>query len=760
MAAFLSERRGKGGQIPSLPSLNSNKTEMGLSELRKREELGPEGTRPLCCKGCRAYERKAQSLSKTGPKYAKVGCNSKGPSGEPLLHRKNQADSEEDPKEEAPGAIFMQIEDLMRVLYFLVDFQGKDFWVEWGPIFVAQQSWFCSLRLKSESPSSSIPSFCGLTSSFPSSSVPTLPSSTFQSQFLMENQVIQLAYPYQMTESVNPFLPKPISPNKASNLVTVSQGVIAGYSSGVFQIEGLSPRKMAKTREVLKSLDIKNTRGFGSRKKRRVVKDFLRSEKPDVVMIQETKKAECDRRFMGCVGQLEIRNGQPFQRAGLRLMAQIAQYIEEGFLGGAFRHFWTFFPVLVCGRRFQCHKEKFRKNESLQEVLPRWTSDHWPIVLETNPFKWGPTPFRFENMWLQHPSFKEHFGSWWREFQGNGWEGHKFMRQLQFVKAKLKAWNKASFGEINERKKSILLDLANFDTMEQERGLDWSPIFGESASRLESPFTEEEISKAIFQLDRDKAPGPNGFTIAMFQDCWDVIKEDLVRVFAEFHRSGIINQSTNVSFIIIAKVLAGCLRGVLHETIHSTQGAFVQGRQILDAVLIANEIVDEKRLSGNEGVVFKIDFEKAYDRVINGNAKGWVKASRGLRQGDPLSPFLFTLVADVLSRMLLRAEERNALEGFRVGRNRTRVSHLQFADDTSFFSSTREEDMLTLKSVLLVFGHISMLKVNLDKSNIYGINLEQNHLSRLAELLDCKASGWPILYLGLPLGGNPKACGF
>ncbi|RVW46994.1 hypothetical protein CK203_074421 [Vitis vinifera] len=107
------------------------------------------------------------------------------------------------------------------------------------------------------------------------------------------------------------------------------------------------------------------------------------------------------------------------------------------------------------------------------------------------------------------------------------------------------------------------------------------------------------------------------------------------------------------------------------------------------------------------------------------NAKGWVKASRGLRQGDPLSPFLFTIVADVLSRMLLKAEERNVLEGFRV-----------------------------------VFGHISGLKVNLDKSNIYGINLEQNHLSRLAEMLDYKASGWPILYLGLPLGRNPKASGF
>ena len=146
--------------------------------------------------------------------------------------------------------------------------------------------------------------------------------------------------------------------------------------------------------------------------------------------------------------------------------------------------------------------------------------------------------------------------------------------------------------------------------------------------------------------------------------------------------------------------------------------------------------------------------------LVNGNAKGWVKASKGLRQGDPLSLFLFTLVANVLSRMLLRAEERNLLVGFRVGRNNTKASHLQFADDPIFFSNTREEDLHSLKSLLLVFGHISGLKVNLDKSNIYGINLKQNHLSRLAKLLDCKVSGWPIPYLGLPLGGNPKTCGF
>ena len=140
----------------------------------------------------------------------------------------------------------------------------------------------------------------------------------------------------------------------------------------------------------------------------------------------------------------------------------------------------------------------------------------------------------------------------------------------------------------------------------------------------------------------------------------------------------------------------------------------------------------------------------SYAILVNGNAKGRVKASRGLRQGDPLSPFLFTIVADVLSRMMLKAKERSVLEGFKVGRNRIRVSH-QFADDTIFFANSCAEELQTLKSLLLVFGQISGLKVNLDKSNLFGINLDQNHLSRLALLLDCKASDWPILYLGLPL---------
>ncbi|RVW94236.1 LINE-1 retrotransposable element ORF2 protein [Vitis vinifera] len=714
-----------------------------------------------------------------------------------------------------------------------------------------------------------------------------------------------------------------------------------------------------------------NVRGLGSRNKRRMVKDFLRSENPDVVMIQETKKENCDRRFVGSVWTVRNKDWVALPASGasggILIIWDSKNLSREEVVIGSFsvsvkfsldgcgplwisavygpnspslrKDFWVelfdiyglTYPLWCVGGDFNVIRRSSEKmggssltpsmrdfdsfirecelldpplrnasftwsnmqespvckrldrflysNEwgllfpqGLQEALIRRTSDHWPIVMDTNPFMWGPTPFRFENMWLQHTNFKENFRDWWSGFQGNGWEGHKFMRRLQYVKAKLKEWNKFSFGELKEKKKSILNDLANFDAIEQEGGLN-PDLLSQRASRkgeLEELILREEIHwrqkakvkwvkegdcnskfyhkvangrrnrKYIKELEnerglvlknaesiteeilhyfeklytnptgeswgvegldwspiseesalRDKAPGPDGFTIAVFQECWDVIKEDLVRVFAEFHRSGIINQSTNASFIvlipkkslskrisdfrpislitslykIIAKVLSGRLRGVLHETIHYTQGAFVQGRQILDAVLIANEIVDERRRK--EG--FSPRWRKwmsgclssvSYAILVNGSAKGWVKASRGLRQGDPLSPFLFTLVADVLSRMLMRAEERNMMEGFRVGRNRTRVSHLQFADDTIFFSNSREEELQTLKSLLLVFGHISGLKVNLNKSSIYGINLDQAHLSRLAEMLDCKASGWPILYLGLPLGGNPKACGF
>ena len=172
-------------------------------------------------------------------------------------------------------------------------------------------------------------------------------------------------------------------------------------------------------------------------------------------------------------------------------------------------------------------------------------------------------------------------------------------------------------------------------------GLDWSLILAGSAEWLDRPFSEEEIHNVVLHLNKKKAPSPNGFTIAFSQDSWETIKDDLLRVFLEFHNNGLINQSTNATFIalvpknsqisrildygpislvtslykIIAKVLLGRLHKVFQDTIFLTEGVFVEGKQILDVVQIANELVNEKRRSREEGVVFKIDFEKAYDHI-------------------------------------------------------------------------------------------------------------------------------------------------
>ena len=76
--------------------------------------------------------------------------------------------------------------------------------------------------------------------------------------------------------------------------------------------------------------------------------------------------------------------------------------------------------------------------------------------------------------------------------------------------------------------------------------------FGKSVAWLDRPFSKDKVRATVFLLNKEKALGPNGFTITMYQECWDVIKEDLLRVFSKFHINGIINQGTNVTFIVLA----------------------------------------------------------------------------------------------------------------------------------------------------------------------------------------------------------------
>ena len=141
-------------------------------------------------------------------------------------------------------------------------------------------------------------------------------------------------------------------------------------------------------------------------------------------------------------------------------------------------------------------------------------------------------------------------------------------------------------------------------------------------------------SRAILDCDGNKATRPNGFTMEMFQSQWEIMNDDIMKVFGEFAKDGIVHGVTNEIYIclipkkvdsskvrdfrpislvtslykIISRVLSTRLKGVLADTIGEAQGAFVVGRQILDNVLVANEVVEEYRKQGRSGVVFKIDF--------------------------------------------------------------------------------------------------------------------------------------------------------
>lgn len=286
-----------------------------------------------------------------------------------------------------------------------------------------------------------------------------------------------------------------------------------------------------------------------------------------------------------------------------------------------------------------------------------------------------------------------------------------------------------------------------------------------------------------------------------------MFKPEVMQFFKEFYDNGKLASGLNNSFItlipkvdcpssisdfrpisligsiykILAKVLANRLKKVVPRVIGEAQSAFLGGRNILDGVLIANEFVDWWKVNRKKGVVLKLDFQKTYDSVnwdcllsmmnefgfrvrwrgwiweclqssrcsvlVNGLPTAEFKPSKDLRQGDPLSPFLFNIVAEGLNMLMLRARPLGLLSGVTMG-NDVMISHLQFTDDTIIFCEAKLEEVMVVKRILRCFELVSGLKINFHKSSICGIGVPENEMEVFASRLCCRVQKLPLSYLG------------
>ncbi|GKC96258.1 reverse transcriptase domain, reverse transcriptase zinc-binding domain protein [Tanacetum coccineum] len=127
---------------------------------------------------------------------------------------------------------------------------------------------------------------------------------------------------------------------------------------------------------------------------------------------------------------------------------------------------------------------------------------------------------------------------------------------------------------------------------------------------------------------------------------------------------------------------------------------------------------------------------------------------RGVRQGDPLSPFLFILTAEGLNALVSEAVEKCIFKGLVVCANRVVVSHLQYADDTMFFGEWSKENTKALMCILKCFEEVSGLKVNYNNSKLFSIGVSVSDIEEMARWMSCSMGEFPFTYLGLLIGDH------
>uniref|UniRef100_A0A1U7VHC3 Uncharacterized protein LOC104213858 n=1 Tax=Nicotiana sylvestris TaxID=4096 RepID=A0A1U7VHC3_NICSY len=208
---------------------------------------------------------------------------------------------------------------------------------------------------------------------------------------------------------------------------------------------------------------------------------------------------------------------------------------------------------------------------------------------------------------------------------------------------------------------------------------------------------------------------------------------------------------SNFSNKVISRVVHERLVKFLPSLISEEQSGFVKGRNIVENILLTQEIVTDIRLRTKAGpnVILKLDMTKAYDRL------SWLfltKSSRGVKQGDPVSPTLFILATEALSRGLNTLHTNLYFCGFGMPKWSPKINHLAYADDMIIFSSSDETSLMLIMQVMNAYEAASGQLVNKTKSAVYLHHLtDMEVVSKVERITGIHRNDFPIIYLGCPI---------